>query len=90
MSHLARLFASFALAALCAVAPAAAQGVEVVGTVRDQTGDALPGVLVELTAGSRAGAAGADGRARRLPLRRRGGGPRGGVLLLDQLRRGTA
>ena len=52
MSRLLRLFASFALAALCAVAPAAAQGIEVAGTVRDQTGDALPGVLVELTAGS--------------------------------------
>ena len=67
MSHLARLFASFALAALCAVAPAAAQGVEVVGTVRDQTGDALPGVVVELTAGCGAAATGPDGRARRLP-----------------------
>ena len=53
MSRLARLFASFALAALCAVAPAAAQGVEIAGTVRDQTGDALPGVLVELTADPR-------------------------------------
>ena len=72
MSHLARLFASFALAALlCAVAPAAAQGVEVVGTVRDQTGDALPGVVVELTAGADRGPPGPDRRARRLPLRRR-------------------
>ena len=52
MSHLARLFASFALAALCAVAPAAAQSLEVVGAVRDQTGDALPGALVELTTGA--------------------------------------
>ena len=54
MSHFARLFAAFLLAVLCAVAPAAAQGIEIVGTVRDQTGDALPGVAVELTAGATA------------------------------------
>jgi outer membrane cobalamin receptor len=49
MSHLARLFASFALACVCAAAPAAAQDAEIAGTVRDQTGDTMPGVLVELT-----------------------------------------
>jgi hypothetical protein len=52
MSQFARLFASFTFVALCAAAPAAAQGVEIVGTVKDQTGDALPGVAVELTAGA--------------------------------------
>src|SRR5687768_14128939 len=54
MSYLARPFALLALAALCAVAPAAAQGVEIVGTVRDQTGTALPGVVVELAAAATA------------------------------------
>ena len=52
MSHLARLFTSFVLTAFCAVVPAAAQGLDIVGTVRDQTGDTLPGVLVELTTGA--------------------------------------
>ena len=37
-------------AVLCAAVPVAAQGIDVAGTVRDQTGDALPGVAVELTA----------------------------------------
>ena len=49
MPCLTRLFAALTLTAICAVASVAAQGVEVVGMVRDQTGDTLPGVLVELT-----------------------------------------
>jgi hypothetical protein len=46
-----RQLATFVLAILCTAASAAAQGTGVAGTVRDQTGDALPGVAVELTLG---------------------------------------
>ena len=44
-----RLAALFAFALLASATPVAAQSAEIAGTVRDQTGDVLPGVVVELS-----------------------------------------
>jgi outer membrane receptor protein involved in Fe transport len=45
------VLAAALLAILGAAASSAAQGADIAGTVRDQTGDVLPGVVVELVAG---------------------------------------
>ena len=60
MPRFSTLFASLAILALSAVPAVAAQGAFVAGTVRDQTGGALPGVAVELIASRGARRAGAQ------------------------------